>query len=117
MNEGDVVLTPLRQADGQIKNRPAVALRELPPYGDMLVCGISTQLRQLAAGFDELIVKSDADFAASGLLADSIIRLGFLAVLPRKNILGSIGALSPECHARLLRHPSGYLIERISKSL
>ena len=37
MSEGDVILTPLPQADGQIKNRPAVALRELPPFGDMLV--------------------------------------------------------------------------------
>ena len=116
MKEGDVVLTPLPQADGQIKNRPAMALRELPPCGDMLVCGISTQLRQLTAGFDELIVGSDADFAASGLLADSIIRLGFLAV-PRKSILGSIGALAPERHARLLRRLSAYLIEQIEESL
>jgi mRNA interferase MazF len=36
MNEGDVVLTPLPQANGRVKNRPAVALRELPPYGDLL---------------------------------------------------------------------------------
>jgi len=115
MNEGDVILTPLPQADGQIKNRPAVALRELPPFGDMLVCGISTQLRQMAPGFDELIVKSDPDFVATGLLADSVIRLGFLAVLPRKSILGSIGALSPERHERLLRHLSAYLVEQIKK--
>jgi mRNA interferase MazF len=38
MKEGDVVLTPLPQADGQIKNHPAVVLREMPPHGDFLVC-------------------------------------------------------------------------------
>ncbi len=30
MNEGDVVLTPLPQADGQPKPRPCVALRRMP---------------------------------------------------------------------------------------
>ena len=112
MNEGDVILTPLPQADGQLKNRPAVALRELPPHGDMLVCGISTQMHQLVPGFDERITRSDADFSASGLLADSIIRLGFLAVLPRQSILGSIGAISPERHRRLLRRLSAYLTKK-----
>ncbi len=113
MNEGDVILSPLPQADGQIKNRPVVALRELPPFGDMLVCGISTQLHQLVPGFDELLTSPEADFAASGLLADSVIWLGFLAVLPRKSILGSIGALAPERHARLLRHLSAYLVQQL----
>ena len=39
MKEGDVVLTPVPQADGAVKNRPAIVLRELPPYKDFLVCG------------------------------------------------------------------------------
>jgi mRNA interferase MazF len=46
MTEGDVILTPVPQADGQTKNRPAVILREMPPFGDVLVCGISTQSEQ-----------------------------------------------------------------------
>jgi mRNA interferase MazF len=40
MNEGDIVFAPLPQADGRIKNRPAVLLRRLPPFGDWLVCGV-----------------------------------------------------------------------------
>lgn len=32
MKEGDVILTPVPQADGTIKTRPAVILREMPPY-------------------------------------------------------------------------------------
>lgn len=46
MREGDIVLTPIAQADGRVKNRPAVLLREMPPFGDFLVCGVSSQLRQ-----------------------------------------------------------------------
>jgi len=113
MNEGDVVLTSLPQADGRVRNRPAVALRELPPYGDLLVCGVSAQVHQLVSGFDELIIRSDADFSTSGLLADSVIRLGFLAVLPRKTILGGIGAISPQRHRRLLHRLSAYLVEKV----
>jgi hypothetical protein len=30
MNEGDLALAPLPQADGQIKNRPVALLRRLP---------------------------------------------------------------------------------------
>lgn len=37
MNEGDVVLTVLPQADGRLKNRPAAALRKMPPLDDWLV--------------------------------------------------------------------------------
>jgi len=55
MNEGDIALAPLPQADGQIKNRPVILLRRLPPFGDFLICGVSTQLHQRVAGFDEAI--------------------------------------------------------------
>jgi hypothetical protein len=55
MTERDVVLTPLPQADGQVKNRPAIVLRGMPPHGDLLVCGGSTQLHQEGVGFDDVI--------------------------------------------------------------
>jgi mRNA interferase MazF len=109
MKEGDVILTPLPQADGKIKNRPAIFLREMPPFQDILVCGVSTQLHQLAPDFDEIIARQDSDFSTSGLIAESLVRLGFLAVLPRKNIVGSIGAIAPERHARLLSKLSRHL--------
>ena len=111
MNEGDVVLSPLPQADGWAKNRPCVALRRMPGFGDWLVCGISTQLRQEVPGFDEAVRPGDADFPASGLKAPSLIRLGFLAVLPQDWLLGAIGALAPERHRRLLGRLSAYLTQ------
>lgn len=111
MREGDVVLTPVPQANGAVKNRPAVLLRELPPYKDFLVCGISTQLHQQVTGFDEVISPTDADFASSGLKSESLIRLGFLAVLPRSGIIGAIGSIAPERHKRLLKVLSDYLVK------
>lgn len=110
MNEGDVILTPMPQADGKVKNRPAIYLREMPPFQDALVCGISSQTHQIAPDFDELITSDDSDYAASGLVNDSLIRLGFLAVLPRRNIIGSIGSISSERHKRLLYRLSDYLL-------
>jgi mRNA interferase MazF len=111
MKEGDVVLTPVPQADGVTKNRPAIILRGLPPYQDLLVCGVSTQLRQRVEDFDELISPDDADFASSGLKSESLIRLGFLAVLPESRIIGTIGSISPERHKRLLKTLSDYLVK------
>ena len=113
MKEGDVVLTPLVESDGKIRNRPAIILRKMPPYQDCLVCGVSTKLHQLVPGFDELIKSGDDDFVASGLISDSVIRLGFLAVLPRNRILGSIGSISRQRHKGLLERLSTYLVKNV----
>ena len=102
MTDGDIALAPLPQADGQIKNRPVLLLRRLPPFGDFLACGISTQLQHRVADFDELITAADEEFPASGLKADPLIRLSFLAVLPERNLLGRIGKLSTTRRQRLL---------------
>ena len=113
MKEGDVVLTPIPQADSRVKNRPAIILREMPSYGDLLVCGVSTQLHHYLQGFDDIISPTDADFASSGLVAASLIRLSFLAILPRKNIAGIIGSIAPERHRRLLEALSNYLVRNV----
>ncbi|OLE53901.1 MAG: transcriptional regulator [Acidobacteria bacterium 13_1_20CM_3_53_8] len=115
MKEGDVILTPIPQANGAIKNRPAVVLREMPPYSDLLVCGISTRLHQQVKNFDEIISPADADFASSGLVSESLIRLGFLALVPKKYVIGSIGTISRRRHNRLLNTLSSYLIANIAK--
>ena len=113
MKEGDVVLTPISQADSRVKHRPALILRDMPSYGDLLVCGVSTQLHHYIQGFDEIISPTDADFASSGLVAASLIRLSFLAILPRKNIVGGIGSIAPERHRRLLEALSNYLVRNL----
>ena len=113
MKAGDVILTSIPQADGNVKNRPALLLREMPSYGDLLVCGVSTQVHHYVQGFDEIMRPTDADVASSGLVTASLIRLSFLAVLPRRNIPGSIGSIAPERHRRLLLALSGYLVRNL----
>ena len=106
MSEGDVVLVALPQADRRVKHRPAIVLRTMPPHGDLLVCGVSTQLRHEVVGFDDAIRPGDADFEASGLKAASLIRLGFLAVFPASGFTGTLGSISPERHHRLVERLS-----------
>jgi mRNA interferase MazF len=79
MKEGDVVIVPLPQADGDHKNRPAIFLREMPPFRDVLLCGVSSQLRHAVQSFDEIISPSHADFEPSGLKDEFLIRLGILS--------------------------------------
>ena len=112
MKESDVILTPVPQADGMTKNRPAILLRQMPPFGDFLVCGVSTQLHQKVAGFDEIVSPSDSDFLSTGLKSASLIRLSFLAILPRKQVMGSIGAISADRHQRLLKTLSDHLVKK-----
>jgi mRNA interferase MazF len=109
MIQGDVVLTAVPQANGIVKNRPAILLRAMRPFGDWLVCGISTKLNQAAPGFDEIISPDDEDFEASGLNSMSLIRFGFLSLVPSKKIAGEIGQISSERHQRLLKTLSNYL--------
>jgi mRNA interferase MazF len=109
MREGDVLLTGLKQADGSVKDRPVVFLRHMPPFQDFLVCGVSTQLQQAVVNFDEVITPADPDFRTSGLKAASVIRIGFLAVLPKSDFKGRIGRISTARHKRLLTALADYL--------
>jgi len=77
------------------------------------VCGVSTRLHQEVFGFDEVVRASDTDFEASGLKAPSLIRLGFLAVLPAGSFLGAIDSISADRHRRL---PGG-LAEHLTREV
>ena len=111
MKEGDVVIVAMPQANSSVKNRPTIVLREMPPFQDMLVCGVSTQLRQEVKDFDEIISPMDKDFPASSLAGKSLIRLGFLTVVPQSQIVGVIGSISTARHRRLLEKLSNYLTQ------
>lgn len=91
------------------KNRPALVLCPMRPYGDLLVCGITTQRHHAVADFDDLLSPEDPDFSAAGLAATSLIRLGFLSTIPLTEIKGRIGAVSTERHHQLLRRLAAHL--------
>lgn len=109
MKEGDVLLATLVQGDGTLKDRPTLFLKRMPPFQDFLVCGISTQVQQAVPDLDETISPTDADFRTSGLKAASLIRLGYLAVLPRSEFKGRIGSVSATRRQRLLTKLSNFL--------
>lgn len=109
MSPGDIVLARIAEARGGAKLRPTLLLRVMPGYGDFLVCGVSSQLRQAIAGFDEIVREGDEDFSASGLKVSSVVRLGHLAVLPRDYFFGKIGTVSEARLRRLLGNLIQYL--------
>ncbi len=111
MIEGEITLASLPQADGGVKLRPVLLLKQLPGFKDFLVCGISTQLHQLIVGFDELIDTKSNTFTQTGLRQSSIIRLGFLAVLPNQIIAGSIGKIEAGLHQILLHRLAKFLVQ------
>lgn len=107
--EGDVALAALPQADGRLELRPVVLLRAMPPYDDLLVCGVSSQLRHEVADFDDAILPEDEDFAASGLKVPSLVRLGYLATISPDRLAGRMGSISRARHGRLLMRLSRHL--------
>jgi mRNA interferase MazF len=111
LNPGDVVLIALPQIGGTAtKLRPALVLAALPgPYQNLLLCGISTQLHQLQANWDELIQPGDADFAASGLHRASIIRLSYLYAADPVEIAGVIRQIESARLQRLRQRLSDHL--------
>lgn len=111
LKAGDVALMPMPQADGKLKPRPILLLKKLPPYGDWLVCGISTQLQQAAKDFDIIILDKESHFSGTGLKSSSVIRLGFLTVVPESKIPGSIGLVPSNIIKELLKRLAAHLIK------
>ncbi len=116
MIPGRVILARVQQSDGQFKRRPAVVLAALPPYNDLLICGISSKIRHEVAGFDDVIRRDDPDFVQSGLKDTSLIRLGLLTTIPVAAVIGELGSLPPKRHTTLLNRLADYLRSPASSS-
>jgi mRNA interferase MazF len=108
MKPGDIVLVPLPQSDGKIKKRPALLLKQMPGYGDWLLCGISSKVNQFIPGFDILLDNRHPDYKNSKIKVPSVIRTGFMTTMSKTQIVGSIGSVSAitykEIISNLLRH-------------
>lgn len=109
MNEGDIVKAALNQADNIVKFRPVLLLKKMPPFGDWLVCGITSQIKNRVDKFDLLLSEDDTDFPDTGLIKTSLIRLGFLAVIPENIIEGTIGSISNTIYTELINNLIIYL--------
>lgn len=99
---GQIVLTPFPYTDlSGAKLRPVLMLRRASRFDDWLVCMVSSRIDQAEAGFDEVLTAADADFAASGLKAPSVLRLSRLAVLDTALLAGCIGTIDDERLSRV----------------
>ena len=96
----------------QGKLRPALLLGKLPgPYDDWLLCMISSQTRHYIPGFDEIIQADGPDFDTSGLKIPSVIRVGRLAVVEGRILLGAIGEIESERLQRIKRHLADWIMQ------
>jgi mRNA interferase MazF len=107
LKEGDIAIAPIQQADGQVKARPVLLLKQMPSFGDWLVCGISTHLEHEIKDFDIRI--NQEDLGATGLKTSSLIRLSFLGVIAENQIKGVIGSVSNDVYQRLISNLTTYL--------
>ena len=110
--EGDVVVAELPQADGATKPRPVLLLRQLPGFGDFLTCGISAQVHQAQPKFDLILQAGDKSFDSTGLKRTSVIRLGFLASIPRNQMTRRLGQVTPGTLETLQSHLASHLVKR-----
>jgi mRNA interferase MazF len=122
---GDVVVAPLAQVDGGAKPGPVLLLRELPGFGDYLACGISwsllqpifvsrlrdfgSQMHQAIKGFDLILSPGSSEFVSAGLHTESVVRLGFVGVVPVRKMTRRLGRLSPSALAELQKRLADHI--------
>jgi mRNA interferase MazF len=105
MNEGQIILAELPQILGTPKRRPVLVLRQMPGYGDYLVCGLSSQTHQYLPGFDELLTPD----STNNLRVVSVVRLSFLDVVPATQLFGQLGSISASMLASLKQRLADHL--------
>lgn len=69
-------------------------------------------MTQQIEGFDEFIRAGDTDFEGSGLKSASLIRLGRLAVVEGKMLIGATGEIDVEQLARLKLNLANWLTKK-----
>lgn len=65
---------------------------------------------QQILGIDEILHTQDEYFSSTGLRQTSLVRLLFVAIQPRQQILGSIGKIPDTLHKDLLARLANFLI-------
>lgn len=65
MEAGDVIRWAFVQADGQLKLRPAVLLKRVPPFNDWVICAVSSQVQRFQTRLDVKLDDRHPDFRAA----------------------------------------------------
>ncbi len=107
-----IVRVAFQQADGKVKLRPAVVLKKLAPYEDLLVCAISSITHLFIPDLDLVIDKDHAEFGSMGLGFPALIRSSFLTTVSISAIQDPIGSISADTLEQLLSNLAKYLSPR-----
>ena len=96
MKPGELVLIRFPEADlASGKLRPALVVAIAPGrHPDVLLALVTSRDYQEAPNFDEVILPSDSDFAATRLKTRSVVRLARLVTVDASVIEGRLGAIS-----------------------
>jgi mRNA interferase MazF len=103
LRQGDVVLVPFPFADltGR-KVRPAVVVSADPQGTELILAFVTSVLANRSPrGAEVELLQSDPEFRATGLKADSLIRLDKLVTLSRGIISRRTGAAGPGTQAAI----------------
>lgn len=95
--KGTIVLIPFPFTDlSSHKVRPAVVLSHGLKGDDVVLAFISSQEPKKKEPTDVPIVRTSKGFTATGLKADSIVRVSKIATLDKKIMLGTLGVVSKD---------------------
>jgi mRNA interferase MazF len=102
ISKGDILLVPFPFTDlSETKLRPAVVLWVDGRGQDVTLCFISSQLIDQVTSDEFVIFKNDAEFAQTGLKADSKVRVARLVTLERLLLQRRLGRLGSQYLQRL----------------
>ena len=103
MKPGELVLVRFPEADVAAgKLRPALVVAIAPGrHPDVLLALVTSRDYQEVPNFDEVILPSDTDFAATRLKMRSVIRLARLVTVDANVIEGRLGVVSAARLARI----------------
>lgn len=102
MNKGDIVLAKMPASGYSFKLRPVLIINIFPPYNDLFVCGISSQIHQHIEGLSFIMRESDDFFEKSGLSKSSVIRINYLATVPASKVFGRLGNVPNDIFKQIL---------------
>ncbi len=93
--KGKIVLLPFPFTDlTKAKLRPALVILESKE--DVVVCFISSKVKETKSETEILLSSNHIEFEQSGLKTDSVIRLDKLATILKELIIGEVGIIGKE---------------------
>ena len=111
MKPGLLVRWVFPQADGRIKQRPAVLLLRFDARGDWLVVAVSGKVANYDHALHELIDLDHVDFRTLGLPFAALLRADMVETIPNGAIKDVLGEVSFTTVSRLRRRLASRLMD------